>query len=187
MTFSSFSSRKNFPLCNPNVSERNYVCRFYKHRKAVKTIQDHSKTDEKRLRAITLLFLHVHQLSSTSRSKGKSHCSFVVYWNLLNSVWMIMECGACLGLKLKYFPSELFFCLFLLTLGKLFPPHTSLFHSKFSLWMFSLPKLTWIFFFFFIFKEKKNKNFFSSVNVISKNFHLNQSFSKEFSSGFVQF
>lgn len=79
---------------------------------------------------------------------------------------MIMECGASLGwkLKLKYFALELFSCLLL----------SPLFFVK---WLSFNQQHIWIVS-NFIFLDK---------NVISKSFHLNQSFQKYFSSLFCNF
>lgn len=83
---------------------------------AIQTIAE--RADDNCLKAVTLLFFHVHQLVKAE----KIFLLFVTFPTpslvSLSSSGMfcpdlIIECGACLGLELKYFVSELFFCLFL--------------------------------------------------------------------------
>lgn len=71
---------------------------FLLAQKTVKTIQDHRKPDDKRPKAITPFVFPC----PSAHESTKKDCNFPSFPRLLKfSVFcMIIECGACLGLKL---------------------------------------------------------------------------------------
>lgn len=94
---------------------------FLLAQKAVKTIQDHRKTGRQTPEGHhPFVFPCPSVLEST-----KKDCNFPSFSSTgilsLSLFRMIIECGACLGLKLKYFISELFFPLQSQSFGCLFP------------------------------------------------------------------
>lgn len=141
---------------------------FISTEKAVRSSQDHGKSGRQSpwrpspfCFSMSIRLLEVVQ----KKSRTRKHCNFAFRLSLSLvcrnfQFHMIIECGACLGLKLKYFYFENYFPVY--------------FHPQQA-----LPTI------FPSFERSKHMSIklqLRTKNVISKNFHLNQSFHRSSSS-----